>query len=611
MSQHINQSYTLSITINGPFLSSSNDGASFGVDTQTYRFFDKPAIPASLLKGALRQEFEQFTATGLCELTEADVQNWFGPSDSSSSNPIGFDALTQYARIDFGYIFQLTRSDQTKSSGQGRYENKTHRTRVKIGENDKQIPGMLQHIEDFYGAGASHTFTGKLHCRFKTATEQVKFERWFNKATASLSALGAFKNIGFGEVAGIEPLVPDPIPADMPVKLNSERLELRFSFDRPICIGTMRRPDANTLVSDTSIPGSTLLAVLARRIREQDLPMDAFDFNRLHMSFAHPAEPHQTPGLPKPLSLAFFGNDTESPRDLCREAQPQLLKVRDKLLWPSFHPDWKRDQKEFEPVFNDRQPLSHPPRLLNVRTAIDRSSGTADEGRLFAMECVDTRNHEWVAVLNLNQETDSQTSEAKKILGEVLGAPLDSIGKTRARTRRCVKVSEAPNHSVEIDERLITVLLTSPCRMLPSGFHCHGTESGEQLATAYQRYFHDCCDTRLSLVTFYAQQWLEGGEYYHRRFLRKVMGNSQVKSYQAELLTQAGSVFTFSISGKLHEGENIMKPFMELGLPSLPHTPPRDWESDPYIRENGYGRIVVNYPDIGSRETVDAETVAQ
>jgi len=615
----INVYYPLHLQLAGPIISAATDTTAFALDTSTRHWQHKAVLGATLIKGNIRHELTRIISNYPAvktSLTADHVSRWFGPIDHK-----GFDPHNdpKPANIDFGYVFTLTES--LKKNGQGEWlpmtmpevnpmaapnspttkEKSRYRFRAPQGENGRVADKMLLKAQDYFGAGTRHTFSGTLHAKFEDDADKSGFEHWIGKSLQSIQALGAMRTIGFGELLS-STLGDARFYTENAITIDHSRIQLRFKFDRPLCTGTMRRANSNAIISTDAVPGSTLLAVLARRIRETGIDRSNFDFDRFHMSFAQPATPGGDPGYPKPLSLAYFGNNNNSLRDLCQHREAQLMPSAGTYHSPVFSSDWKPDQHNNPQVFSneDYKPLEQPDRILSVRTAINQQTGAADEGRLFSMECIDTTTHEWVAELDLNQQDETQLAAAKQALQKILATPLDGIGKTRARAT--VSPCAAPPFPVRADgEQFTIVMLLTPCRMF-SDESINGQQSFS-VENAYREYWHQL---GFKLSHYYTRQALEGGEHYYRHRLKKL--KPQV-AYQPVLLTLPGSVF--ALESPSDEPETEFGEYLRLGLPPLNRNASRNWQTDPFIRENGYGRIALNYPGHGSFDTVPISQLAE
>lgn len=122
---------------------------------------------------------------------------------------------------------------------------------------------------------------------------------------------------------------------------------------------------------------------------------------------------------------------------------------------------------------------------------------------------------------------------------------------------------------------------------------------GRALRCAYADYFESIGNGSIVLDHFFAQQELQGGPYLYHRFQKGREGNQ----YEPYLVTQAGSVFVFSV-GDRAKAEQLVGEWFRYGLPvpqwaidrfTRGETQGDHWSNHPFHPDNGFGQIVVNH----------------
>jgi hypothetical protein len=251
---------------------------------------------------------------------------------------------------------------------------------------------------------------------------------------------------------------------------------------------------------------------------------------------------------------------------------------------PSFEPDWKgKSPNSSSPEF--QQPDVR--RELRVRTRINPGQRRAEDNMLFAYEMVSPGDEfEWLIYIDFPDESDT----AARQLQELLSNGIRAFGKTKA-TMSCEFLEMAdPPQSIEPRDGLYVIVLQTPALLNdPMQFN-------NDLVADYKAAWSDLSNGSLELKHFKARQDLAGGFYQHKRFRPE-------QRYRPWLLTRAGSVFVLQpVEGKESLAKQIAAKWLREGL-SLPSGPAAfyqlqddssDWESCPYIRQNGYGEVAIN-----------------
>lgn len=572
--------YELRLTFAGPLLSQQSGTLRLGVDTAMQRYREQPAINGSLVRGNIRDYLGQLVEA-LPENKSQSLLNasldWFGQASSESN----MEPQRGNVRFDLFWLLQ----DKDFQGG--------HRTRIQLGEQGSVESGALQTIEDCFPTGTKPVFSGKLRATFKDPEERQRFEKWINKTLSFIPAMGSLKGIGYGRLlkAELKPASMTATGKKTPLSLpaNTVRFGISLHLDRPFCIGKPRTPDSNRVVSDDFISGNVIKAVIANQYASEQAREDALCFDQLVFSHALPAKT-ATRQPPLPLSLAFYQDKLV---DMSGLDNPQHF------LWqdiPAFQPDWK-DAQWSKASEDCGLSLASPERLLLVRTEISRDSGTAEEGRLFSVECVDPHDFAWYGNVDLSLVADERRPQVLKNLVACLQQGLDGIGKTKAYAQVDVypQAFATPHGATPQVGETAIVTLMSDALLLPAHLEQvlanqwrDGTQSDSILHSLYAAYWENVAGNGLSLQRHFAQQKRRGGAYQHRHFQNR-------DAYAPEWLTVAGSVFVLTV--ETNAGLEKLQQWIRTGLPT--HTEAKDqpvtWKDTPYLPEHGFGEICVNW----------------
>ncbi len=561
--------YTIDLHLAAPVLSQLSGARSHGLDTAALRAEDKrPALPGSLVRGNLRQSWEYFAArfadTGCPDLH--NINAWLGaPSAEGGKNE------PQRARLVFDYAWIA----QTPG------EKDTVRHRIQIDQHTGTVArGALQVIEQpFAPSQDTVCFRGQARARLADENEAKQVATWLRKGLEFVPALGALKGTGFGRVDKVE-VRWDAIPSKngVPATLPGPRFGLSLTLDRPFCFAKHHLPDDNRFESEEFIPGAALRGALARRL--DAAPNLARHFDKLHIRHALPAQDNQRPAA---ISCSLVSapaqkNSTEKQLyDLVFEKAPGLIHG----CAPAFQPDWK--EEEWGKV---RKECGWPEisRRIEVHTAIDSTTGAADEGQLFALDCVIPGELKWLTEVTLEAVPEQDLSAVLKELRDLLAEGLADLGKTGAYAEiTTIPTGQVSEHLAGLGASIALVLQT-PARLLPDPYSILSTNDGGELKKCYAEIWRKLSDNALELSHFYARQRLAGGEYLRQRFW---VG----KPYNPEILTEAGSVFVFAAKDA-DKAKSTLQEWLRLGLPQADGR--ENWADNPFIRANGYGEVKIH-----------------
>lgn len=602
--------YRLDLTLQAPVLTHAASTLTLGLDAATQRYRGRPVLNGSLIRGNLRHLLDRFAADLAQEpdpppfsndprpLRSDDIATWFGPAQPER------DANGEPRIADLTFDFFWTIADP----GHPPPNPQPARHRIRIGATGTVETGQIQVAESAFPVGAEPQFTGLIRARFASRTAQRHAERWLGKALALLPALGAQKGVGFGRILRAELSRVEPVATIAPpvtVRGLGPRIGLVLTLDRPFNVAQIARfqPVNNRYLNHDQIPGSAIKAVMARAHGGGSQALqDDLDFDRLVVTAAQPALRGQ-PGrpLPLPLSLAVF--DTPAGplvHDLALEPGPCLLQHNEQRLPPIFLPDWKPHHRRAAEAHGGRTAPA-PDHLLVVRTAIRPAANVAEESQLFALECTDVLDHGWCLDLDLHQVHPGDYLARRAVterLIELLQGGLEGLGKTRALAR--VEVRSQPFSPIAAPQPIQigedsgwVVLLRTPARLLPAAIErCQipPTNGSHALKAAYADYWRAACPG-LELSHYYAQQELVGGDYYWRHF----RGG---EDYRPEWLTLAGSVFVLKSRAGTDPAavSRTIEEWLRSGLPQSKDRATDTWETNPYLRENGFGEVAINDP---------------
>lgn len=580
--------FTIHLTLAAPFLSHKSGAQRFGYDMSMLR--DAEGVPVFLgsqIRGNLLHTlnfFQRQLQDANQPMTELDsVISYFGkPSDeeSEASN------APQRAKFNFSYYWTLEPDQYAKMD-----VNTPPRFRIGIdASTGTTVKGNLQVIESLFAGGTDELkFCGNVTAQL-SEKEALNSHVWLSKALNYLPAIGALKGTGFGRIKAAK-CTYDPIPTNsLSIARNkTDRLGICLKIDRPFCIAKPHLPNSNRFVSEDFIPGNAIIGAMAQQYPK--LTQDQAWFNKIHIrhAFATPVTSIQRTAV-LPLSLAFYD---EQLLDLANTPEPEkifLIEKDGKFYAPAFQPDWKHKNYCQAHKAQDRPKTSYQ-RHLVVRTAINEKTNQAKDEALFSLECIEPKDDVWYTEINLSRLEESEKVHAIDALKQILAYPLCGIGKTKATAEftllpepiiNCPEIKPLENNRYIITLQTQARLFAEPENLKATGDKC-------ALKKLYADYWHEKSDGQLSLSHYFAQQARVGGEFYWRHYRDK-------QTYQPEWLTQPGSVFVLQAAENSNTEtiRRLLKDWQELGLPPASDRDSDTWQTDPFIRENGFGEIRVN-----------------
>jgi len=396
--------------------------------------------------------------------------------------------------------------------------------------------------------------------------------------------------------------------AELPPELGSAtRVGLRIRPLDPFCFAHLATGTQNHFVAETIIPCAALIAALARRCRAE--PEDRFPALKDVIGFVK--DPAAAGGNAPPLKLVI----TEG-RPVRKAANERTIAIpltvvslpkagmRDVTHMrapgtvggevPTFQVDWK-DGDWWCAHARLNTDGAQPDKCLLIRTAIDPDTLTSAEGKLFSMETVVPDGCDWLANLDLG-EVENPAAVLRE-LATLLTGPLTHLGKTKARAKVTIEAPFEPSvKSGPVQGDTVAIYLQTPAALLPDDFYAPSSGGMVELHTAYDRAWRTLSGGTngiggaLSLSHFFAAQQLYGGAQWWNRC-------TPGGTYGPRLMTRTGSVFVLRIENPAR-ATTLLTQWQRSGLPQLPDIRGgEDWRRNPWIRQKGYGEILVN-PDI-------------
>ena len=572
MSERALKLIDMTITLKTPWLVHGNEPGRFGLDATLMRDHqNRPILPGTLVVGRIRDAWNAMKQMGL---GLPDPKHWFGEE---------WNQKQQRSRL---WINDLT---MTKEGAE-----LIAATRVPIdADTGAAENGMLMMVEQIHKAGEEVEFKGQWRA-FLNETEAATLQKALLAGLLWQSQLGAQRSVGFGELVTASVTLSKAATAQPSCTIpTGHKARLRFSFDTPLCIASRSRR-GNVFQSGDIISGGSLKGALATLIRDQTgqtiqqrqgQSVLARHFDALRISHAFPASGEKRPAA---FPLSWVACSADNLHDVA--LQPEATLIGGKA--PAFCHDWK--SKIWDKVSKQRswgETRSH----LRVRTAIDATTRTAEESKLFAYQCIVAgKGVLWHADIVLPAGlTNEETGKIWQDLQQLLAGGLGPIGKTDAWSNSIEILATGENIWLQggIEQNQpIRIMLNTPALLFASSAVA---DQKPDLKTIYQKAFAQLSNNTLELSHFYASQSMAGGEALQRLHYKETKGN-----YLPFVLTDAGSVFVLTVvPGKEAEAQKVLADWQARGLP-LPNEVQTErgtnWNDHPYHPENGFGEILVN-----------------
>lgn len=186
--------FTIDLHLAAPVLSRLSGARAFGLDTAALRAPQQPALPGSLVRGNLRQSWDEFVALLQDDavLSQADVDTWLGVASTQANQP-------HRARLNFGHAWVARASEAPDGHEPAKKDNAKVRHRIQIDPQTGTVAqGALQVIEQPHAPGETVVFQGRVHGQFATAEEAARVANWLYKGLAFVPALACSRAADLG-----------------------------------------------------------------------------------------------------------------------------------------------------------------------------------------------------------------------------------------------------------------------------------------------------------------------------------------------------------------------------------------------------------------------------
>lgn len=587
------QVFTLSITLQAPYLVHGNDAGRYGLHATLLRDHRRrPVLPGTLLAGRIAEVWKAHGEV----LGQADPDEWFGEPGEDEARQKGRRARLRVADLTLqtikGEPFDLTKPTHEFDA-----------TRVQLDQDTGSVRhGALLAVEQVSLPGAELTFEGEWHVRADQGAAET-LRKQLLVALQLQTQIGAWRNIGFGRVLKVEVtrkveggVTRRPMP---PGAWADGRRRFALTSDDALCLSASTQR-GNVFVSVDHVSGGTIKGVLARMLTERhgvksldELPRLALarHFDKVRVTHALPAKHEGKRPVPLPQSLVSLGGGQI--RDAFQHAAPP-----DTLPGTvAFQTDWKGT--DFETA-SANQGWGETRSYLRVRTDIN-GEGQAKDGALFAYDCrVAEAGARWLFDIDLSGVPEADRRSVAESLDDLLAEGLAPIGKTdaRATVTPCdagvAWASGAPK-ALKVGDR-VPVLLVSDAVLFPTTVIEIEPPEEVDLVRHYAEQFEALqreivgADSALPLRYrhHFATQRLAGGDFLHRR-------HGQGQPYRPLVLTKAGSVFVFEVID-VAGARRVLDHWQQRGLslpPEVREVHGADWKRHPYLPENGHGEVAV------------------
>ncbi len=549
---------------------------------------NRPALLGSSIKGSLRQTWCTFLQNINPEnKPNLPLKTWLGEESNEGYKPIR-------ARLHFSYWWSDLAWDENK--------NRHSLYRIKINEDTGVTEeGALQVIESPYPHGQEVTFSGTIHAWLTSQEELDQLSLWIRKGLRYSHMLGANKGLGFGRIKNVDVEATSLIIPTLTNHPPEERLGLRIHPQEPFCIGKPAVGENNRFDSEEYIPGAAILGALARAKDHNDKanwPLLNKHFDAIRVSHAVPAEASvNTRILALTLSISTFAdsNGRTELLDLVDYSKSGWIKRYGHESAPCFQADWK--DADWDKA-NLALKLPEVKKRLDVHTAINRGTGTAETGKLYSIEAVVPDKLSWLTNVDFSQITPE--AERTQVCQEFLrlsALGLDGIGKLN--TQMTVSPEswfdftfpqrDLINQPLQVNDT-IHLILQTPTLLLAPDLALPTSGGQDELEKAYRNTWEQLSSQSLKLKHFFTRHELRGGRYWFQRF----RAPAQQSHYRPLIHTMPGSLFVLRVVDADQATEKLQD-WQRYGLPQIAEAPGgENWQHNPWIRNNGYGEIAIN-----------------
>lgn len=600
---------TITLILEGPIISKSTSIGGFGVDAVMARTGGAFCLPGSLIKGKLRQAWQELEAAAK-PLFKTDP-DWLG--GKSEKRGQGEEKSPGEAETNDSDATSPPNSNEPYR-GLLRFSDFLHDRpsgtasicRISIDSERGAVRNRhLQVIEAPFAAGETVCFVGTVSFSARDRMKADHICHYVEVGLRWLTSIGGARTIGLGRLVDVcsrreyEEL---RIPPEETIV--GDQLSLVINPQGPFCVAR-RRISENLFESEEVIPGGVIKGAIASmwgsflgkgpnepvdKDFDPDRPELCNNFSRLRFQHAFPARAGQTTRpVISPLSLVKVKGEDDV-YDVAEFAGPILIDGKA----PEFDIDWKK-RGNVDRMFG----WPDLERELRMHTEIDPTHRKVNKEMLFAYETILPGDNQWCSVVDLGKTEEKDRPAVKRQLLGLLSAGLNGWGKTKVNALVTLESAPRPFHvSTQENDKYYIITLQTPALLCDPEEHKLCETSGESdLAEAYLQVWSQLSGGCLELEKdrYFARQSLAGGGYLHNRFSRGK------KYYRPYLLTDAGSVFVLratapeksaqTIATWLRDGVPLPQWAMERYKASESH---ELWRVCPYLPENGYGEIVVN-----------------
>ncbi len=592
----IDATLSVDLILMGPVLSRATEIGNPGIDTPMARLHEKGpfCIPASLVRGCLRQSLEELESIGF-SLLPFTVTELFGAESGNGSNTLtSFEPARR--RLNFT-DFALTKKETDMVAPRSR-------TRIDRARGSA-MKMALQVMEMPLKAGEQGTFSGRVSYWAKDAAEAATIQDKILTGLRWTTSFGGERTSGYGRLIEVNSRLDSRMV--QAVSFSSavtvpQLLGLAVRPYAPFCL-SKRRTTGNLFESEDFISGSAIRGSLATTLnsllgRSGPTKIDGniqpewaalgLNFNKIRFSHAFPAAESalKRPVFP-PLSLVRDSLEKKV-FDIALKPGPELFGNPPRA--PKFRIDWKGGDAD---AFAYCGWIS-PQRELIVHTKMNANTRRAEEQSLFAYEMVRPEGRLWLGSIDLSGVPDKDRSAVTAQLRALISLDLRSLGKTNTRAKADIIDPPPPYHPCNtepLDDKIWIITLQTPC-LLCDPANLNEMSGQKDLEEAYRAIWSDLSGNQLALVRYFATQSLSGGVYLARRF-------RSGKPYNPFLLTDAGSVFVLTATEDTANVRAVINGWLAHGLPLPAWASDRygnDYSSCPFMPEDGYGEIAVNLP---------------
>ncbi len=602
------------LIIEGPFITKASSPGHFGVVAiPAKNSKNLYYIPGTLIKGNIKHALEELNGYLADDKKNNDINMLFGCESGNIENKKG-SVEPNRGILKFS-DFMLDDNNEKNADVIYRITIDDERGSVK--------KHQLQAIESPFLPCEPLNFFGEISFYKNDKNQAEEIYCFIKKALKWIDSLGAFKTVGFGRLLDIKTELEEKIPDgsliienDIKDKVNKEKnkkIGYILTPLAPFCIAK-RRIVQNLYESEVCIPGNIIKGAVASQWAEmlgknsnaginKDFDNDKKElcenFEKIRFSFAFPQKKENGDRFKRPVNfpLSIVSTSDKKFYDVADFKEPILINRET----PAFSIDWK--SSNFEKI-NKIFGWSFPGKELKIRTAIDREKGSAKESQLFGYEMVIPDGFHWLGYIDFSDVPDNVFEKTIFQLQTLLNMGLNGWGKTKTTSQISLFKPTEPfvkSDCNKNDTYIITLqtpaILCNPEELLS---YQKANKINNILEEHYREIWNKLSDCYLRLENFFATQTMAGGFYIHKKF-------QSDKPYYPFLLTEQGSVFVLKVNGATEEIKNKasekINEWLQKGLPMPEWAKEKyrrnnqsgdHWSNCPYIRENGYGEIVVN-----------------